>query len=244
MSWLYPVSSAVAIILLATSEVVTEPFLTWHPWMDTLTSLSIAHLLTQGILVSCNWILRPKLKPSLRTLHYTLACAINIICLVYRQLPVLVLVGIVVHLPYLFAVLNTVMTRTMCPGLWLTNWILWTGSHVIFCFLLPGWVLIQAMVEHKFMEELSLVPIAALFCALAYFGCLFLWELRLPIRAIYTEFQGSLQNTPRPQFSNSIVICVSESSPLLRSDTNTPSDIYPSVISCACCTSSRHLNHP
>ncbi len=203
-----------------TSEIASQPFLTWHPWMDTFTSLSIAHLFTQGILFSLNWILRPKLKPSLRTLHYTIACAINIICLIYRQLPILVLIGIVVQLPYLFAVLNAVMTRTLCPGLWVTNWIFWVGSHVIFCFLLPGWVLIQAMVDQPFMDQLSLVPIAALFCALAYFGCLFLWELRLPIKAIYAEFQGSQSVPPRPQFSNSIVICVSESSPLLRSESN------------------------
>ena len=185
LSWLYPIATVISLILLASPEMRLNPLLAWHDWADTIASVHIGHLFTQIIVSAVSWTAGIKLKFSVNIMHYSTACAINIICLSSQQMAALVLVGIAAQLPILFSTINSIICRSMCPCLWIFNWLFWILFQTACTFVIPGFFLIKPLINHGVPQGLSTVAVIALFWAISYFAILFLWEMHRPLKALF-----------------------------------------------------------
>ena len=102
----------------------------WPDWADTVSCIHIGHLITQIVVFSTSWTPSLHLQFKIEVFHYITACAINIMCLSTRQMAAIVLLSIVAQLPILFSTVNTIVSKSLCPCLWISNWIMWVITQV------------------------------------------------------------------------------------------------------------------
>lgn len=192
-----------------------EPFQTWNDWTNTISCIHVGHLITQIIISVFTWTQGIHFRFRIQLLHYSTACAINIICLSSRQMAALIFVGIVAQLPLLFAIVNSIVSKSLCPCLWTLNWLLWILCHIGCSFIVPGVFLINPLINGGIPRALSTPVIIALFWAISYFGILFLWELHRPFKALYRECRNNEEYYDQHVNSRTRPISYTENTPLV-----------------------------
>ena len=199
----------ISLILLLSPELKFKPLSMWPDWADTVSCIHIGHLLTQIVVFSTSWTPSLHLQFKIEIFHYFTACALNIMCLSTRQMAAIVLLSIVAQLPILFSTVNTIVSKSLCPCLWISNWIMWVITQVTCYFVIPGIFLIHPLVVNGFPAQGFSTPATiTLFWAISYFGILFLWELHRPFKALCREFENN------QLFNDSVNECV----PVLHSE--------------------------
>ena len=215
-SWLYPVGSVVALILLFSPRIKSRPITAWCDWSDAFASITIGHFLSQIVMSGISWSDEFHFWVKLSIVHYITACALNLVCLACRQMVNLVLVGTVAQLPILFGLINTLTSKSVCPGMWTANWLFWLVSHLLCRFIVPGFFIVKPLVNNGIPQDLSIASTVALFWAISYFGVLFLWETHRPFKVL---LQGSRPRNEDLMTHPSVPVTFTERSPLVSCDT-------------------------
>ena len=181
----------ISLILLLTPELKYKPLSVWPHWADTVSCIHIGHLIAQIVGFSTSWTPSLHFQFKIQILHYLTACAINIMCLSTRQMAVIMLLSILTQLPVLFSTLNNIVSKSLCPCLWISNWIMWVITQVTCYFVVPGIFLIRPLVVSGFPAQgLSTPATITLFWTVSYFGILFLWDLHRPFKALFRECEN------------------------------------------------------